>query len=892
MEAGSRLGPYQILGPLGAGGMGEVYRARDPKLNRDVAIKVLHGSVADDRDRLARFAREAQALAALNHPNIATIYGIEDGAVQAIVMELVEGMTLAEVMRGGQDRTASGIGVARAGSQARPRRGPLALGEALEIARQIADALESAHGRGIVHRDLKPANVKITPDGAVKVLDFGLAKTAPSVTSSDVSSSPTFTAASAEGMIIGTAAYMSPEQAAGRPADTRADIWAFGVVLFEMLSGRQLFSGETAGHILAEVLKTDPAWETLPGTVPAEVRGLLERCLRKNARSRLRDIGDARIEIEDWLSRPEKTRFAAAAPERSSRSTLVPVAASLLVAAAAVGFAIWRRPAAGPAPTRTWDFALGDYENRFPDYDGPVISPDGTMIAFGGNGRGRLRVRDLDTLAPRELLGTDGAYQPFWSPDSASIGYYVAQASRLSVWKVSAHSGAPVKICDAPPGLLWPSAWRPDGVIVLSLVDGPQKGGLYTVSDRGGTPQPLTVGGSEDGDAVFSPVALPSGDLLYSRWRKGAYELVVTGKSGSRALVKDTAILTPLSFREGLILYSSGSGLWARAYDPQSATLAGEPLVVAPGGAFQSASLSHDGTLVYRTMTGGSQQLQWVDRAGVVFGPIGQAQEAIGDPAMSPDGSRIAATGSEGRVTSIWTHDIARGTRSRVTVGSGYQRQPSWAPGGDRLAFESNWDVFVQAADSAGQPQLVAGGSETQWSPTWSHDGRTLFFTQSGPTQNDIMFQTLGDGSAARVFLATPFNEYDARPSPDGRHVVYVSDESGRNEIYVREFPGGQGTKLISMRGGMAPRWSAKGDELFFVADDTLMAVSLKFEPRFSAGLPRPLFTAAKVGVDGSQGFGYDVAADGRFVVVRTLTRPERHGVVVEDWIANVKAAR
>ena len=446
------------------------------------------------------------------------------------------------------------------------------------------------------------------------------------------------------------------------------------------------------------------------------------------------------------------------------------------------------------------------------------------MIAFGGNGRGRLRVRDLDTLAPRELLGTDGAYQPFWSPDSAFIGYYIAQASRLSVWKVPAHSGAPVKICDAPPGLLWPAAWRPDGVIVLNLVDGPQSGGaLHRLGSR--RHAPAAHGRRERGRRrCVQPVALPSGDLLYSRWRKGAYELVVAGKSGPRALVKETAILTPLSFRDGYFLYSSGTGLWARAYDPASATLVGEPLVIAPGGAFQSASLSADGTLVYRTMTGGSQQLQWVDRAGVVLGPIGQAQEAIGDPAISPDGSRVAATGSESSVTSIWTHDIARGTRSRVTVGSGYQRQPSWAPGGDRLAFESNWDVFVQAADSAGQPQLVAGGSVTQWSPTWSHDGRTLFFTQSGPTQNDIMFQTLGDGSAAQVFLATPYNEYDARLSPDGRHVaVRVGRIRSQRDLRAR-VPGRPGDEA-DLDARPAPRWSPKGDELFFVADDTLMGV-------------------------------------------------------------------
>ena len=901
LTAGTRLGQYEILGPLGVGGMGEVYRARDTKLNRDVAIKVLPEAVANDPERLARFEREAQSLAALNHPNIATIYGVEEGATQAIVMELVEGLTLAQVVNGAAGRPLSGKGPRSSVSTGRlggPRRGGLPLDQALAIARQIADALEAAHSRGIVHRDLKPANVKITPEGAVKVLDFGLATAAPGRdrTSDDVSNSPTLTATSI-GTIIGTAAYMSPEQAAGQPTDTRADVWAFGVVLFEMLSGRALFSGETSGHILAEVLKSDPAWETLPETTPPEVRALLERCLRKNARSRLRDIGDARVEIEDWLARPEKTRFVAPLPTASGhrRSTLALVVASLLVAVAAVGFAIWRRPVTVPAPTRTWEFALGDYENRFPDYDGPVISPNGAMIAFGGNGRGRLRVRDVDTLAPRELLGTDGAYQPFWSPDSAFIGYYVAQASRLSVWKVPAHSGAPIKICDAPPGLLWPSAWRPDGVIVLNLVDGPQAGAFYTVSDRGGTPEPLTIDGTEKGDAHFNPISLPGGDLLFMRRRKDVRdsEIVIARKNGPLAVVKGGTGLTPLALGHGYMVYAAGPRLAAKAFDSASATLAGEQVVVAPGGAWPSASVSADDTLVYRVMTGGSQQLEWVDRAGVVLGSIGQAQEAMGDPTISPDGSLVAVSGIEDGVTSIWTHDVARGTKSRVTIGSGQQVHPSWAPDGNRLAFESDFDVFVQAADSAGQPQLVAGGGASQWSPRWSHDGRTLFFTQSGPAQNDIWYQTVGEVANAQVFLATPFNECCAVPSPDGWRVAYMSDESGRNEIYVREFPGAQGRVMVSVRGGSAPRWSAKGDELFFVAGDTLMTVSVQPGRRFSVSLPQPLFTAAKVGLDASQGFGYDVAADGRrFVVVRTITRPERHAVVVENWLTKAVVGR
>jgi serine/threonine protein kinase len=364
LTAGTRFGQYDILGPLGAGGMGEVYRARDSKLRREVAIKVLPEALANDRERLARFAREAQALAALNHPNVATIYGVEDGATRGIVMELVEGVTLAELLSGAADPAQSGSesrSAVGSGRSRKTRRAGLRLDQALPIARQIADALEAAHGRGIVHRDLKPANIKITPEGAVKVLDFGLAKAADGRdTSGDLSSSPTFTAASSPGMVVGTAAYMSPEQASGRATDARTGVWAFGVVLFEMLSGRALFSGETAGHILAEVLKSDPAWETLPETTPPEVRELLERCLRKNPRSRLRDIGDARVEIEDWLAASRASGLTTSRVARGAASPSGPVT-SVSLPGRPAGTS-WRSSRTGtstsrpqtPPPSRKW----------------------------------------------------------------------------------------------------------------------------------------------------------------------------------------------------------------------------------------------------------------------------------------------------------------------------------------------------------------------------------------------------------------------------------------------------------------------------------------------------------------------------------------------------------
>jgi Tol biopolymer transport system component len=686
---------------------------------------------------------------------------------------------------------------------------------------------------------------------------------------------------------------MSPEQAAGRPTDTRTDIWAFGVVLFEMLSGRPPFRGETAGEALAEVLKSEPAWEGLPRTTPREVRGLLDRCLRKNPRSRLRDIGDARVEIEDWLARPEATRFVpptlAGGRPWAGRGL---VAASLLAALAAIGVAIWRKPAAIAAPTRTWEFDTGDYETRIPDFDGPVISPDGTMIVFSGGGL--LRVRDLDTLLPRVLAGTEGAYLPFWSPDSTFIGYYVAQGSKTSLWKVPARSGAPIKICDAPSGVLFLATWRADATIVFNVLVDLEDARLYAVPDGGGIPEPFTAG-SQKGDSLWAPVALSDGDALYERVRKGVSDLVVVRKSGAFSVVEGSRDFAAIGYRAGYLIYFAGAGLWARGFDPATASFTGKPIAVDPTAAQQlgwqgTASLSADGTLVYRHMTGGRQQLEWVDRTGAVLGPVGQAQEAIADPAISPDGTRIAVSGVEDGVMSVWVHDVARGTSSRVTAGPGYQSRPSWAPGGDRLAFESRWDILVQAPDSARPPQVIEGTSRAETMPSWSPDGRGLFFT-SGPG-SDLKFRGLGEGSEARVFLATPFSECCARPSPDGRRVAYVSDESGRDEVYVREFPSGQGRLQVSAQGGTSPRWSAKGDELFFVSGDTLIAVSVKAQPALVASLPRALFKSVRgVGVfESREGFGYDVAKDGRFVVVRTIKRPERHAVVVENWVAKAKA--
>ncbi len=680
--------------------MGEVYRATDTKLKRPVAIKILPASVASDHERLARFQREAEVLASLNHPHIAGIYGLEDtGGVKALVMELVEGDDLSQ----------------------RIARGAMPVDDTLAIAKQIAEALEAAHEQGIIHRDLKPANIKVRADGTVKVLDFGLAKAMePATGAADapprgLSMSPTLSMhATQAGIILGTAAYMSPEQAAGRPVDKRADIWAFGVVLFEMLSGRPAFEGTSTTEVLADVLKSDPAWQALPPSTPPGIRQLLGRCLQKKPGSRLRDIGDARIQIEEWLARPESPH-APPPPHAATRALRWPLAvtAASLVAALGTVAVVMRRPISPAGPARTWEFPLGEYVATNEFIDGPEISPDGRMIAFDGAGLGPLRVRDIDALAARVLPGTEGGDMPFWSPDSEFIGYVVAKRDlSTTVWKVPARGGAPFRICDGPPGALWGAAWLANGDIVLSIAYGPKEAVFFSVSSLGGRPTLLAADSAGKFAGMFP--TLIGGDQWLSA---GLRRVTLRSAAGpEQTITHDDFSLGAMAYGSGYLLHLNrkGDGVWATQLDPARGVFSGRPVVVAPGG--RHPSLSHDGTLVYKSVVRGEQQLAWVDRSGTVVAAIGQAAESFADPALAPDGTRLAVVTREDDVETLWAYDVARGTRTRTGVARSSVTMagtsaPAWSPGGDRIAVSADWDIVVTRIDSPDKPQVIVGGA-------------------------------------------------------------------------------------------------------------------------------------------------------------------------------------
>jgi len=875
---GSTLGPYQIVAPLGAGGMGEVYRALDPSLGREVAIKVLTEAFTRDPERVARFEREARVLASLNHPGIAAIYGFEQAeGAPFLVMELVEGQTL---------------------------RGPVEMEEAVGIARQMCEALESAHEKGVVHRDLKPANIKITPQGKVKILDFGLAKAfVGDAGQGDPANSPTLSlAATRMGTILGTAAYMSPEQARGKRLDKRTDIWSFGCVFYEMLTGKQVFGGADVTDSLAAVVRAEPDWSALPAGTPPQLRRLLERCLQKDLGRRMRDIGDVAVELED-RSLPVAAPLAAKAGRPVA--WMAATAAMALVAAAALAVALIRRPPveaqmvrfAVPAPEKTIIGSLGPHNV-------PAISPDGRRVAFTAVSEGRpmLWVRQLDSLAAQVLPGTEGANYPFWSPDSRFIGFFASPKLK----KIDISGGPPQILCDV--GRHGGGTWGRDGAIVFSA------SGLQRVSAAGGVPAEVTAFAASDQEQYRSyPWFLPDGRrFLYTargnqREKAGVYVGALDSKSAPKFLLAgDTpAVYAPArDGGKGHLLFLRESVLMAQVFDAGRLELAGDPFRVAETA--QSFSASDHGALAYvGGPRGGASQLAWFDREGKQLATAGQPGRYF-DLTLSPDDQRVAVSsleeGAEGRFggADLWLLDLVRAVPSRFTFDPARDSRPVWSPDGSRIAYSSSRDgppnLYQKAASGAGEdePLLKSGQSKDAWD--WSADGRFLLYSSVDPkTLDDLWFLPVSGDRKPAPFLQTPFREYQGQFSPDGRWVAYVSDESGRAEVYVRPFPPGPGGKWqISTGRAYHPRWRRDGQELFFVtADQKLMAAPVKAGAAFQPGLAQELFQTRMNLMGGmiANTYRYAVSADGkRFLMIVPLEEAVSTPItVVLNWAAGGK---
>jgi Tol biopolymer transport system component len=878
LSAGTRLGPYEILAPIGAGGMGEVYRAKDTKLKREVALKVLPELFAQDPDRMARFQREAHLLASLNHPHIGAIYGFEEsGSMRALVMELVEGPTLAE----------------------RIRSGPIPPGEAFPLAQQIAEALEYAHDRGVIHRDLKPANIKISAQGQAKVLDFGLAKAleGDSVTTS-VEDSPTLTqAATRAGVVLGTAAYMSPEQAKGKPVDRRADIWAFGVVLYEMLTGKQLYTGETGADILASVMKDQLSLDRLPSDTPPAVRNLIARCLERDVRRRLSHIGEARIILEDPLSTSPAT---ATSPPPSRPVAWMALSGFLLAALAVLAFVHFRR---APEETRVLKFTLGLPGNAIlGSYSPPAVSPDGRRVAFvaAANGGQALWVRDLDSLASRPLPGTDGAFAPFWSPDSRNIAFF-ALGKLKKVDAGTVIPGPVLSLCDSPGAIPWSGTWSKSDVILFST--GVE---LFRVPAAGGNASPVTKPDRASGeDALRFPWFLPDGrHFLYTarNTHPEKNEIYVGDLDSKSRRPVVAAISNAVYSPPGYLLFLREGTLMAQRFDAGKLDTIGDPIPIAEqvvnygvavDGLFSS---SQNGVLVYASGGNGRLQLGFFDRSGKLVSMVG-APGVIQWPTVSADGNSVAIDRLDPQtgLVDIWIHDLKRGTERRLTFNSKDNDSPIWSPDDSHIAFRSTRDgghsLYQKATSGAAQDELLDKSASPDITVNdWSRDGRYIFETITDPKRRgDVWVLPLFGDRKPFPYLQGEYDEDFPRLSPNGRWLAYHSDETNRYEIYVQGFPNHAGKWQVSTNGGYTPVWSRDGKELFYVAaDQKLMALDVKDGAEFEAGVPKPLFQP-RIGPDPTGSPWFDVSKDGLFLIPSPVEQASTLMTVVVNWTAGLK---
>jgi len=873
--------------------MGEVYRARDSRLNRDVALKVLPPVFAADPDRRMRFEREARTLATLNHPHIAQIYGIEEspagsgassGPVPALVMELVEGQDLS----------------------ARIARGPVSPEEALPIARQIAEALEAAHALGIVHRDLKPANIKVTPDGTVKVLDFGLAKALDPVDAgADHSSAATITspAQTTRGVILGTAAYMAPEQAKGRPVDKRADIWAFGCVLYELLTGERAFQGEDTTDTIAAIVTRDPDWTRLPPAVPPAILRLLRRCLVKDRRNRLPDIAAARLELDDaQLESGVGRQSGPAAPVVAKPGRWSLVLAMVVAAVLGALAGRWFTPEAPPpAGIPTVRFAVAPADLDTSGNSSPEISPDGTQLAFvarpRAGGAAAIYVHDLTTGSTRRIDGTDGAASPIWSGDGQSLGY-VAGGRLL---RTETTGGTPRAIVNVQQAFVG-AAWNRDDAIVVSL-----RYGFFRVPAGGGEPvQITTLDRSRQENSHRWPQFLPDGQRFLFVARSGrpdrsaAYVGFLDGQLPVRLMETSSQVRYAPS---GHLLWTADGSLLARPFDATTLRLSGEPTRLAdgvraePNGMRARFSVSPTGVLVHQVLDAPRSVLRWYDRSGHAQGTVGPA-ERISNHRLSPDATRVVIDASDnpkgGR--SVWLVDVASGNRSRVTFGESDDWQPIWSRDGTRVQFGSyrngTLDLYQRPASGA-TPDALLLASEVQKDPSdWSNDGATVLFTENTAERlGDVVAVNVQTG-ARTVIAATEAVEQRARFSPDDRWVAYVSTEAGRAQVYVQPFPPTGAKWQITTDGGVEPKWSGDGKELFYLAPGRGIAVvSVDTTATFTYGPPTVLVPLRSIGAAGGAQL-FDVTSDGRRFLVREPAEaadPAAPMHVILNWPALVR---
>jgi eukaryotic-like serine/threonine-protein kinase len=865
LAVGDKLGPYEILGPIGAGGMGKVYRAHDSRLNRDVAIKVANADFSE------RFTHEARAIGALNHTNICHLY---DVGPNYLVMEYVEGQDL---------------------------RGPLGLDDALPIIQQLIDGIEAAHEKNIIHRDLKPANIKITPEGVVKILDFGLAKAMESPPSEDgkPENSPTSTiGATRVGAILGTAAYMAPEQAKGKAADRRSDIWSFGVILYEVLTGQQLFSGETVVEILGAVLNRNPDISA----APRRIHGLLRWCLERERKQRLASISDARM-LLCGAHADESATQSTAQPSAAFRlrSWLPWCIAAILLLALTPANVLYFRKTPPPGPTLRYTIAAPD--------NGTIhsfaLSPDGRtlVVAAAVNGKRQLWLRSMDALQAQPMPSTEEAMYPFWSPDSRSIGFF----AQGKLKKIAASGGPAQSLCDASNGR--GGSWNRDDVIVFS--PGLSGSSIRRVAAAGGVPVDVI----KTQGVHWNPVFLPDGlHFLHvvragSAETNGIYVSSLDGKENRRVLNDVSSMVFAPAARSGLaghILFVRENTLMAQPFDAATAQVSGDVFPVAAGVSLTNtvdlpATVSVNGLLLYQPGGARAAQMGWYDRTGKSLGPVG-APGRVFEPAISPDEKSVVFRVGSATGYDLWVHDLRRGIETRFTSDLSINIAPFWSPQGDRIVFASNrkggvYNIYQRAVGGSGQDEMLL--SNVRGVPTqWSRDGRFIVYFEVDPkTKYDIgVIPALGSAADRKAipFLRTEFNELMGQLSPDSRWMAFTSDRSGRREVYVRPFPAADGEWAISVAGGEQPRWRGDGKELFFIAaDGKMMSASAKplggAKPSFDTATPVSLFDSHIALSPNNDLIDYDVTADGKRFFISTTGGISPPLTVVKNWNASGK---